>query len=295
MKVEDQPLVSVVIPCYNHDQFVQEAIQSVIDQDYENIELIIIDDGSKDKSVAKINEMVPACKERFCRFDFRFRPNKGLCATLNEALEWCKGVYVSPFASDDVALPQKTSFLVDKIIETNHAAVFGQVSIYGSDTYQNRNNKKIMIHCFEDLICGLNLPSAPAALIKLSKLRSVGLYKENLPIEDWYMWLKLTQDGGTLTSFPEVVARYRRHGGNITNNQGEMQKARLLLLREFQDSNLYGKSIKYSYLQSARDFALTNKMLAIKMLALSLPPRKNTLFVLAKIVLPVWTKKFFGK
>ena len=95
MKENNQPLVSVVIPCYNHEQFVQDSIQSVIDQTYRNIELIIIDDGSKDGSVEKIQEMVDICEQRFTRFEFRSRPNKGLSSTLNEALEWCKGKYFS--------------------------------------------------------------------------------------------------------------------------------------------------------------------------------------------------------
>ena len=55
---ENNPLVSVVIPCYNHEQFVQESIKSVIDQDYKNIELIVIDDGSKDGSVEKIKKIL---------------------------------------------------------------------------------------------------------------------------------------------------------------------------------------------------------------------------------------------
>ena len=100
MNQSNQPLVSVVIPCYNHESFVQDSIQSVIDQTYQNIELIIIDDGSKDGSVEKIKEMIPACQERFIRFEFRHRPNKGLSATLNEALEWCEGEFFSPLASD---------------------------------------------------------------------------------------------------------------------------------------------------------------------------------------------------
>lgn len=81
MNQSNQPLVSVVIPCYNHESFVQDSIQSVIDQPYQNIELIIIDDGSKDGSVEKIQEMIPACQERFVRFEFQYRPNKGLSAT----------------------------------------------------------------------------------------------------------------------------------------------------------------------------------------------------------------------
>lgn len=81
-KNEDQPLVSVVIPCYNHEQFVQEAIQSVIDQDYTNIELLIIDDGSKDSSAEKIEKLIAVCKQRFNRFEFKSRANKGISATL---------------------------------------------------------------------------------------------------------------------------------------------------------------------------------------------------------------------
>ncbi len=93
------PLVSVIIPCYNHEKYIQDSIQSIIEQTYSNIELIVIDDGSKDKSVEKIQDMLPACKQRFEHVYFTTRPNKGLCATLNEAL-----IYVMENMS--VLLPQ---------------------------------------------------------------------------------------------------------------------------------------------------------------------------------------------
>ncbi|MGA6331370.1 glycosyltransferase family 2 protein, partial [Acinetobacter baumannii] len=107
MLLNKQPLVSIVIPCYNHANFVQDCIQSVIAQTYQNIELIIIDDGSKDGSVEKIQEFIGECEKRFVRFEFRNRPNKGLSATLNEALEWCQGEYFSAIASDDMMLNDK--------------------------------------------------------------------------------------------------------------------------------------------------------------------------------------------
>lgn len=281
-----EPLVSVIVPCFNHEKFVEQCIRSIVDQDYRNIELIVIDDGSKDGSVEKINELVPVCRARFARFEFRHRANKGLCATLNEALEWCKGEYVSPFASDDIALPHKTSYLVSKIMGTDFAAVFGGVSVHGPNAYRRKKNERIIIHNFDELICGLNIPPAPAALIRTSEILRAGLYKELLPIEDWYMWLKLTENGKTIASFPDVVALYRRHEGNMTNNLEKMQESRLLVLKEFKGSGLYRSAVRYSYLQSARDYSRTNKFAAFRKFLLSLPPRRNTLFVAAKIIAP---------
>ncbi|HCJ6574862.1 TPA: glycosyltransferase family 2 protein, partial [Acinetobacter baumannii] len=113
MLFNEQPLVSIIIPCYNHANFVQDCIQSVIAQTYQNIELIIIDDGSKDETVEKIQKLVTQCTERFVKFEFRHRPNKGLSATLNEALEWCQGEYFSAIASDDMMLNDKIEIQID--------------------------------------------------------------------------------------------------------------------------------------------------------------------------------------
>ena len=101
MQQVDEPRVSVIIPCYNHEQFIQQSIQSIIDQTYINIELIIIDDGSKDNSVMKIQEMIELCEERFTRFEFRSRANIGVSSTLNEGIEWCRGKYWTACSSDD--------------------------------------------------------------------------------------------------------------------------------------------------------------------------------------------------
>ena len=134
MNQSNQPLVSVVIPCYNHESFVQDSIQSVIDQTYQNIELIIIDDGSKDGSVEKIKEMIPACQERFIRFEFRHRPNKGLSATLNEALEWCEGEFFSPLASDDRYFRNKVLSQVEKISEFDEVIALSSNISYIDET-----------------------------------------------------------------------------------------------------------------------------------------------------------------
>lgn len=251
---EQQPLVSIVIPCYNHAQFVQETIQSVIDQDYENIELIIIDDGSKDNSVEVIQEMIPACEERFVRFEFRYRPNKGLCATLNEALEWCKGEYFSPLASDDIALPHKTSFLLKKHQQYDAAVVFGSARKFNIE----KEGKDLLLNCehtLKDLMFIKNMPAAPASLMRTDIIRNVGGFLEGVALEDLYMWLKLTSNGEKLYSFPEVVVKYRDHEANTIKQFEFMHKQRLKVLELFSSVPYYKEARKNAFIKGAKAIA----------------------------------------
>lgn len=240
----NQPLVTVVIPCYNHEQFVQDSIQSVIDQTYENIELIIIDDGSKDNSVLKIQEMINACKKRFVRFEFRSRPNKGLSATLNEALEWCEGKYFSAIASDDQMLNYKTRIQV-KYLETNNdsVAVFGGVQLIDKN---NRKLEKLVnkarSYSFEDIIMHRHDISAPTQMIRKEAIEKVGGYNSKMFIEDWYMWLLLSRQAD-LFSTDEVLTLYRRHDGNNSKNLSKMHSGRFEVLNCFSDSEFYFKAV----------------------------------------------------
>jgi glycosyltransferase involved in cell wall biosynthesis len=99
-----QPLVSVICLCYNHARFIHEAIASVLAQTYPAIEIIIVDDGSTDNSVAAIEAIVAAHPQ------IKFLPlekNIGNCAAFNRGLAMAKGDYVVDFATDDVFLPQR--------------------------------------------------------------------------------------------------------------------------------------------------------------------------------------------
>lgn len=239
------PLVSIVIPCYNHEQFVQDTIQSVIEQTYENIELIIIDDGSRDHSVTKIQEMVEMCEQRFVRFEFRSRPNKGLSATLNETLEWCQGKYYSPIASDDLLLPEKTKIQVN-YLENNNLCV----AVFGSVRLINKNNEyvndwivKNKSYKFEDIIMHNHQLLAPTAMLKLEIVKKVGGYNSSLYIEDWYMWLKLSKEG-KIFSMNQIFALYRKHENNNSKNNEKMHKDRLDILELYRDHNLYKKAVK---------------------------------------------------
>lgn len=265
--MSNMPLVSVVIPCYNHEKYVQDCIQSVIDQTYQNIELIIIDDGSRDRSVSEIRNLIYKCKERFARFEFIHRENMGLSATLNEALNWCQGKYFSVIASDDLILPNKIGIQVDFLEKNlNSVAVCGGVYLLS----ESHNIKKRVLNNsksfnFSDILHHNHEIPAPTVLSRLQQVREIG-YPCHLAIEDWYMWLKLTEMGKEITYLNEIFAYYRQHPTNISKSSYFIHEERLKVLSQF--VGIKKEQIKaaraYCYLVLANDLLASNKKMALK-------------------------------
>lgn len=164
--------------------------------------------------------MIPTCQKRFIRFEFRYRPNKGLSATLNEALEWCEGEYYAGFASDDIMLVSRIEKQVNFLKIANNNSIVGVFGGYHLIDDHNKiihtSLKKEKQYTFEEIILhNFNLP-APTALLSLTAVKKVGGYIENLKIEDWYMWLKLTENGDNLIYLNEALVKYRSHEDNTS-------------------------------------------------------------------------------
>jgi len=116
----DPPGVTVVVPSYNHARYIKKALNSVFTQSYRNIELIIIDDGSRDESVAIIRETLESCP-----FPYRFitRENRGAHATLNEGVELAKHRWVTVLNSDDQYAMQRIEWMLRSL--EGHQAAWG--------------------------------------------------------------------------------------------------------------------------------------------------------------------------
>ncbi|NNP69358.1 glycosyltransferase [Acinetobacter sp. Ac_5812] len=235
MQSKSQPLVSVVIPCYNHAQYVQDCIQSVINQTYQNIELIIIDDGSKDNSIEKIEEMLSVCEERFTRFEFRYRANRGLSATLNEALEWCHGKYFSAIASDDMLLAEKLMVQVP-ILEADDACkgVFGNMILINDQNEEcGEIIKKEKKYFFKDLFKYTEYLPAPTQMLRLKDIKNVNGFNEKFIIEDWYIYLKVLEKGGYCIHLNYTFTKYRLHEDNLSKKKNIMIIGKLQIADHF--------------------------------------------------------------
>jgi alpha-1,3-rhamnosyltransferase len=290
------PLVTVVIPSYNHEYFIQDCINSIINQDYQNIELIIIDDGSTDQSVKKIEQLIEHCMHRFTRFEFRNRPNKGLCNTLNEALVWAKGDFFSVLASDDMIMPDKISIQVDYLMKNEKSvAVFGGMKVIDADgKVIGQRVKKYKKFYFRDILMHKHRLPAPTQLIRKSILDKTAGFNANLKIEDWDMWLKLSQFG-TLDYLPQIFSLYRNHDDNTMKKLNLISQERMKIINFYQNSPYYTRAWKrikmmdFSYYVDNNDL---NNALAIYIEVLKRNPMLIFQFSYAKKIFLIYLKNF---
>jgi glycosyltransferase involved in cell wall biosynthesis len=118
------PLVSVVIPSYNHRQYLESAIESVFEQDYANIEIAVVDDGSTDGSSSLIAELA---KRSPFPFEYRVRTNRGAHATLNELATMTHGAWIQPLNSDDALERDRISTMLRATADADAHWAFGGI------------------------------------------------------------------------------------------------------------------------------------------------------------------------
>lgn len=236
------PLISVVIPAYNHERYIAACINSIISQSYENIELIVVNDGSKDGTASVIQGLANRCEKRFARFVFIDKENEGVNKTLNKGLSLVKGKYVFMCSSDDMAPPNAIASLFSTISESaGYGFAVGNCLIMDDDNThcfwdKKRNNvyerSKARYLSFSDFL----MKTTPQVdffsedfgsyrslleknyipngfLIEMDLLRKVGFYNEKAPLEDYALMLSLAK----FTKFKycgDDVYYYRWHDEN---------------------------------------------------------------------------------
>lgn len=256
------PLVSVIVPSYNHARFLQESVASLVAQSYPRIELILIDDGSTDGSIAVAEAMAADCRRRFVRFVLLRQENRGLSATLNRGLAVAEGVFVCSLASDDRALPEKIAALLEHPAWRDPAVamVFGDAAFIdaeGRPAYVDRRGRPTgrpaaafgryldyfrsrrpaladpaRLGSYESLLGGNPIP-APSVLLRRAAVLEAGGYDEDLLTNDWSLWLRLARRH-RLVFLDRVVACYRRHARNTIRTQRRRLRRETIqiLLRE---------------------------------------------------------------
>lgn len=243
------PLVTIAISCYNHDNYIGASILSALQQSYDNIELLIFDDGSKDDSVAVINKL-----QQEHNFHFDAQTNMGLNNTLNKALEMAKGKYFVPFGSDDIMLLDRIEKQV-AYMEANPSISICAGNILKIDEHSQicKKQKFVPAHRqnFDKIYTSRGSAApAPTLFFRTDLARKAGGFHPDIALEDLYIKLKITQEFGDLGVINDLLAYYRTHPNNTYKNFDYMIKNVLNTYEKFQDHPQYEK-VKFAFLNSA--------------------------------------------
>ena len=229
------PTVSVIIPTYNRAHLVGRAIQSVLDQTYQDFELIVIDDASTDNT----EEVVKSFNDERIKY-LKHDENKGVAAARNTGIKVARGEYIAFQDSDDEWFSQK----LEKQMKVFEAAS-PEVGVVYTGFWRIESNKKIYIpsekvarkegNIHAELLRG-NFVDTPTAVVKKDCFAKVGIFDERLPrLQDWELFIRISKDYHfKCVDEPLLISYYQPH--SISADQSALIRAlKLILEKHFED------------------------------------------------------------
>jgi glycosyltransferase involved in cell wall biosynthesis len=208
-----RPLVSVIIPCYNYGHYVEEAIDSVLQQTFQNFEIIVVNDGSTDPVTIEVLKHLKKPKTRVIH-----QANKGLPEARNEGIRHAEGKYICCLDADDTLEPTYLEKAV-ALLEANPGIAFAYswVRLFGDE-------EKIWYTEPYDLekLLRYNHISV-ASVFRYDAWKQVGGYCSEMRqgYEDWEFWIRLGSHGFRGQLIPEALFNHRRHGRTMTHEAQE--------------------------------------------------------------------------
>ncbi len=272
----DTPLVSVIVPCYNGEKFIKEAIESALAQTYSDLEVIVVDDGSIDTS----RTIIASFKDP--RVRYHYKKNEGVSAARNLGIRLSRGAYIAFLDADDLWLPAKLSQQVREI-ERDSAIALVHCSSYivnaGGETIGEVPAKGGSDILRDLLLIGNVVGSPSGVLVKKSVLEAVGCFDESLSTAaDWDLWIRIAQKF-MIARIAEPLLKYRMHDHNMHKNISlQERETNTILGKFFSAGSLAGKyrairrrSISNAYLMLAKShFKCRSYANSLKALAISL-------------------------
>lgn len=210
--------VSVVVPVYNGEKYIRDTLISILDQTYRNIECIVVDDGSTDRTV-------DVCQEFSDRVVILRKANGGQSDALNYGWQRASGDYLSYLSADDILKQNAIECLL-----LDAEKVFGEVVVYPryeliDSTGKKIKNFKIMFSDSKSMFERFYCPVGPGAIFSRSLFESLGGWRTHLrQIPDFEYWLRLA-GRATFISHDNVLASFRVHSNSQTHAKSDFNKA----------------------------------------------------------------------
>ena len=222
MPISPPPIVSVLLPVYNGDRYLSEAIESVLTQSFRDFELLIINDGSTDRSRQIL--------ERYAAQDDRIRlihrENRGLIQTLNEMVALAQGEFLARMDADDIALSDRFALQVNFLQQhPEYVCVGGAYDLIDPKgrTVLHLTMPETNPEIQQAILLGKTIINHPCALIRRSALQQIGGYDETMQtVEDLDMLLRIGEVG-LLANLPNPVLKYRFHMQSVSGKRSDFQ------------------------------------------------------------------------
>lgn len=227
-------LVSIITPCYNAADLISQTIQSVIDQTYNNWEMLIVDDCSSDNSSMIIQEYV--AKDSRIRYFKTSKKSGSPSLPRNIGLEYAKGEIIAFLDSDDIWMPDKLEKQVSFLLRNNYS--IGYTYYEKVDWNGNRNNRIIKtrkITHYYNLLCSNSIP----CLTSIIRREAIGDTRfKQIPQEDFCFWLDILKKGYTAHNLCQVTAFYREAPSSRSANKIDMFKGYWNVIHNYQGISL---------------------------------------------------------
>jgi glycosyltransferase involved in cell wall biosynthesis len=222
----NDPKVSVIMPVYNGEKYLREAVESILMQSIEDFEFIIVDDSSTDKS--------PEILNGYLQRDHRIKmirniQNIGLTRSLNRAIKEAKGEYIARMDADDIAMKQRLEKQVE-FMEVNPDVLLLGTAYDEIDEYGNIGGTKIFPtsdRLLREVLIKYNPFFHASVIIRTSALKKAGLYNEDIPrAQDYELWFRLSGSGkiGNLSD-RLMKRRYDRENISIMHENEQLKWA----------------------------------------------------------------------
>jgi len=209
MNAAVQPRVSVVIPCYNLGQYLDEAVSSVTAQTFQDFEILIVDDGSTDAATQTVLAGYSRPKTRVIR-----AAHAGLATARNLGISQAAGRYLCALDADDALEPTFLEKMI-RVLDDDPSLTFSScwLRTFGDETWDWTPERcDLPTLLWEDTVL-------TAALVRREAVESVGGYDTSMPEqgdEDWDLWLTLVERGHRGAILPEALFNYRRRAGSMS-------------------------------------------------------------------------------
>jgi len=257
VKMQNKGVVSIIVPCYNHEKFLDDCLLGILEQDYKDIEVLICDDCSPDASFQLIKTYEERLKDRFFRVEIlKNEVNCGVTKNINRMLAMANGEYIKIIASDDVLVPNAISRMVMcmeahpstgivisngvRISEEEHHGAYGQGErIYTLPLDLTADDILNKTYAHNDIF-------APGAFIRKSVFDEVGFYDEEIAIEDLEFWLRvMTKSKVQFVFLDEDLILYRVNSDSMTSMSANQRlegrrirfhQAEVAILKKYKDA-----------------------------------------------------------